>query len=129
MQEKTKDIEIDGQRYRVGLVSAMVGNWIVAQIQAGTYRTEDVFPSIQGHILEKCFRYKEVAGAAPVAQPIYGGGKVLMPDLADDLWALNRVYDAAVDFNFSPFFAKLDALNASSKAATEISSQQDSQTA
>lgn len=124
--DKTKDIEIEGRQYQIGLLPASVGNWIFTQIQAKTFKNEDTFQSVQAHCFNVCFRWKIAPDGSRIPVKVFDRAKNqwLIPDLADDLFSVNRLYNATLDFNFAPFFEKLEALD---KAAEEAAKTSDTQ--
>jgi len=109
MSEKSKDVTIGERRFRIDLVPADVGNWIVLQIGSGKIIQEDVFAKIQSHLLSRCSIYHD--DETPVR--IYQDGKWTDPKLGlqYDLITVNDLMTEAMAFNFDPFFAEMQRRN------------------
>ncbi len=108
--EKFKDITVNGRDFRVGLVSALIGDWIVSQVGLKKYGDPEVYQKVQYHLLETCSAYIEKGGAR-VPMKIFSNGRWLVPDLdlEYDLQAVHDICAAALEFNVGPFFKKLMA--------------------
>ena len=127
MRDKFKDIIVGTTEYRIGLVPADVGNWIVLQMTGGKASDFDTFKKIQTFLLERCSVYRGGDGAR-VPVKVYEAGRWLVPDLdlEYDLNALNSIITEALTFNFDPFFERLKKEEAA--AETSTSNQSHSQT-
>ena len=127
--EKTKDIEIEGERYQLCRMNPRTGSWIVAQLctrllpgiietklasvfqgsgmslPAGREQiTEQEFHNLQDHCLLACKWYDPKAG---VPIPILTqDGRFAVPALEDDLLTVMTLTAHVLIFNVAPFFAK-----------------------
>ena len=119
----TKDVEISGQRYQIGKMSARSGSWIVVQLitklmpmgienQLGieglssgrSEMSEAEFLNIQDHCLDVCRRYEMVAGQE-VAMPIMARpGVFAFKELESNLLTILALTVHALLFNVTPFF-------------------------
>jgi hypothetical protein len=110
--EKFKDVTINGVDFRVGLVSALVGDWIITQLTTKRFTDEAVYRSVQTHLLGACSVYIEKDGGR-IPLKIFDNGRWLVsaqfPDLESDADTVHQLVDAALDLNVSPFFDKLKA--------------------
>ena len=108
--EKFKDVEIDGDTYRIGRLSAFVGNWMVTQLLAKTYSQEETFKSVQAHCLDVCMVYREHekdGSRTPIKVFEKTAGRFLVSGLENDLFTVNRLVEEVIAFNLNPFFEKL----------------------
>ena len=107
--EKFRDVTINGRDYRVGLVTALVGDWISRNLRRGMTMGEDTYAKIQGYLLSTCSIYQEAqATGARVPMKLYDNGRWLNPslDLEYDLDTVNRLCEECLSFNFDDFFKK-----------------------
>ena len=108
--EKSRDVTIGGINFRIGLVSALVGDWIITQLLTKRFTEETVYASVQSHLLTACSIYIEKDGNR-IPMRMFGSGRWLMagafPDLEYDADTLHSLIDQAMDLNFTPFFEKL----------------------
>lgn len=106
---KFKDIKIDGKEFRIGLLSAPVGCWLLTHFQAKTYLQEDIFFKLHAYCMEACMLYvvnQETQSRIPT--PIYERDRGwTIPSLATNLFVSERLFKEVVDFNLEPFFVKL----------------------
>jgi hypothetical protein len=121
LREKFKDVRlapdgavllpkqhVEGEReFRIGLVTASVGNWIVLQLTGGKAAEIEVLTKIQHYLFNLISWYKDQEGAR-VPLRIYDDGRWLVPelDLEYDLDTVNTLYGEALAFNFDPFFER-----------------------
>jgi hypothetical protein len=119
--EKFKDVTINGVDFRVGLVSALVGDWIITQLTTKTFTDEAIYRSVQAHLLGACSVYIEKDGGR-IPLKIFNNGRWLVaaqfPDLESDADTVHQLFEAALDLNVSPFFDKLKARNPDLTQAT-----------
>jgi hypothetical protein len=122
--QKFKDVTINGREYRVGLVTALVGNWI---IESGFQHAKDpaIYERVQSHLFSACSVYREKDGAK-VPMKLFAEGRWLVPDLdiEYDLDTVQQLFKAAFDFNFDPFFAKLAAAREAARLAAASDTSQ-----
>jgi len=106
--EKFKDVEIGGLKFRIGLVTALVGDWIENQMLTKRFLDEAVYQSIQNRLLGLCSIF---AGDDAPPLRIFDNGRWLVaasyPDLPYDTETVHALIDAALEFNFGPFLKKL----------------------
>jgi hypothetical protein len=118
--KKTKDVEIGGRRFRIGIVPAAIGNWHAMQVVSGrALRDKDVWEQVQDLLLSYCWIYKQThAGEVPIR--FYNGERRdetgekapwLEPDLAieSDVSLFNKLTMEASDFNFDPTLERVKA--------------------
>lgn len=115
--DKFKDVTIEGREYRIELIPALTGNWIVNSLLASR-TNEAIFASIQAHCFDVCSWLKTTPDGMKVPMKLFDKpNRWRLPDMEDDFASVTALYDAVLDFNFSPFFeklaAKLQAANAS----------------
>ena len=127
MREKFKDVTVGGRDYRIGLVTASVGNWIVLQLTGGKAAEIEVFTKIQHYLFDLISVYKGDQAGTRLPIRIYDDGQWLVPDLdlEYDLDTVNTLYGEALAFNFDPFFERQKKLADAAKAL--ISNQPPSQ--
>lgn len=103
--ERFKDVTINGHQFRLGLVNAMVGNWMTIQMSAGKASDLDTYNRMQNYFFNECSVYR---GEPPVPMQLYHNGRWMVPDLEleYDLDTVNALFWACADFNFTPFFKK-----------------------
>lgn len=108
--ERYKNVTIGEREFRVGLLSAAKGSWVITQMVSGRATEFDVHQKIQDFLFSECFIVKH-ADADPIAIRIYGAGRWLVPDLEleYDLDTVTELEAAAFEFNFGPFLRKLQA--------------------
>lgn len=123
--EKFKDVTINGVDYRVGLVTALVGDWIARQLPLGMKNlTPETWTKIQYHLLETCSWYKVAPDGTRGPMKIFSNGKWLVPslDLEYDKATVNALCERALEFNFDDFFkAKFAEVEAAAKAEAQTS--------
>ena len=105
MNERTKDVEIQGRRWQVGRVPADAAVWMFMQLQADpTCKDFAIFTKIKDLLLSRIAVYVE-AGGQLLPKSIYAKGTWLCPELAleYDVLTVNELFVAAVDFNIDPF--------------------------
>lgn len=105
--EQFKDVEIEGRRYRIGSLSALVGNWIATVMMQRKATDEETFAKIQAHCLEVCQRYEERNGERTPINIFAKPDRFLVPDLAHDVVTVSALQEEVLDFNLGSFFAKL----------------------
>jgi len=107
-RDKYKDIEINGYKFRIGLVSALVGDWIVTQMMSHNFTDEAVYERAQNHLLGACSIY--LKDDAPPLK-IFDGGRWLVsanfPDLEYDTEVVHMLLNEALEFTTGPFFRRL----------------------
>lgn len=128
MQDKTKDVEIGGQRYRIGRFPARTGSWIAVQIMTKVLpswlkevddgipeaqkanrpgMTEEEFRNIQDHCLRACFR-QSMNGDGGLPTPVLMADGRLDKDLEDDVVAVMALTVHCLMFNLAPFFQQAE---------------------
>jgi hypothetical protein len=107
-KERFKDFTLNERTYRLGLVPADIGNWIITQITTGQSAKFENFSKIQAFLFERISVYKG-EGDARLPLKIYDGGRWLVPDLdlEYDTDTISSLFEAAMEFNFDPFFQRL----------------------
>jgi hypothetical protein len=110
--QKTKDIEIEGRRFQIGLVRSDIGSWAMFNITSGKAGDADVFQRLRSSMLDTCKVWVDVEGGAPVLLKIYHPGKTdtwLVPDLELDYNTelVTRLVEEVFEFNFGSFLEKL----------------------
>jgi|GEM_PF-5719479 len=104
MNEASKDVEINGHRYRIGRLTAMTGTWIIAQLD-GNMSQDGVFQKVQGYLLSVCQRYKTLPDGKEAPLPIFDPpDKWLEKDLEYDTLTVFDLCEEAIKFNLDPFF-------------------------
>lgn len=118
--ETTKDVEIDGKRYRISRFTAKVGSSIAAQLMPKIMQcidgqnldvativkmlptiSESELSGIQDHCFTVCARYEENGAVTPVVlRPGVWGIK----ELEYDVVVVMALTINALIFNLSPFF-------------------------
>ncbi len=110
--QKSKDVQINGITFRVGLLSALVGDWLITQLLTKRFTDAEVYRKSQDHLLGVCSVYVEKEEAR-VPMRIYDNGRWLVaaqyPDLEYDVDTVHQLCQEALDFNIGPFFEKLKA--------------------
>lgn len=108
--DKFKDVLINGREFRIGLVTADIGNWIIHQITAGNSGDIGVYEKIKRYLLCACSYYQPMPdGSKSPMRILNEEGRWLVPDLDldYDLDSFYHIYEEALDFNFTPFLKKL----------------------
>lgn len=109
-RETSRDVTINGLRFRIGLVSALAGDWIINQFLLRKYADEVTYKRVQTHLLGVVSLY---TGDDPNLPPlkIYDGERCLVaakfPEVATDPDLIHQLMDAALDLNFASFFARM----------------------
>ncbi|HXS93026.1 MAG TPA: hypothetical protein VN736_00385 [Candidatus Limnocylindrales bacterium] len=118
--ERFKEIQLNGQTFRVGRVPSDVGVWIMLQIEGRKTSDQEVYAKIKNHLFNLCSYCEEIDGSV-IPKRIYADGKWLVPQLELDYDAetVKEIFEASMEFNFGGFFEKLLA---KAKAALEASS-------
>lgn len=128
--EKHRDENITGgsgveRTYRIELVTAAIGNWIINQITSGKSGDLEVYDKICNYLFEKCYVYDPIHRPGPdgktqMEMRIYAAGQWLKPelDLEYDTDAVNQLFEKAVDFNCGPTLRKI--LSNVQKAKQEV---------
>ena len=106
--KKYQDVTIGDRKFRIGLVKAIKGEWIVTQMNAGRSGQMEVFAAIQSELLNVCSILVD-AGGTLVPKSIWADGRWLDESLGleYDLETVHDLFDAALKFNFDPFFESL----------------------
>ena|ERR1035438_1354780 len=116
--ERYKEQTIEGRDFRIGLVTASVGNWVIAQIYGGRAGNSEVFDKVKNYLFNEISVYIEKSGVrAPMR--IYDNGKWLMPEFEYDLELNYQLYGAAMAWNFDPFFERRKKEEAERKRLAE----------
>lgn len=107
--EKFKDVNVGGHEFRVGLVSALIGDWCVSQMMSGNVSNQEVFAKIQAYMLDVCSVYVD-AGEERIPKKVFANGRFLVPELEldFDLQLLYDLVEEAMKFNFTPFLLKME---------------------
>jgi hypothetical protein len=100
--EKFKDVTINGRDFRIGLVTALTGNWIM-QVALAEYSNPEVYARVQNHLFGVCSVYSETGGVR-LPMKIYESGRWLVPDLnlEFDTDTVEQLFNVAFDFNLGP---------------------------
>ena len=118
--KKTKDVEIGGKRFRIGIVPAAIGNWHAMQVVSGrALRDREVWEQVQDLLLSYCWTYQDTQ-TGEVAIRFYNGERRdesgekapwLVPGLAieSDISLFNKLTMEASDFNFDPTLERVKA--------------------
>jgi hypothetical protein len=119
--DRYKDVIVGGTKFRVGLVTALIGDWIVNQMLAHKHSDMDIYRKIQDYLFQECSVYQDVNGV-PIPKLIYQGGRWLVPelDLEYDLLKMRDLMSEALDFNVGPFFERLKAAAVEARRAAEL---------
>ena len=111
MREKTKDVTINGVNFRIGLVSALIGDWIINQMMAKTATDEKVYSRIQAHLLGVCSLLVGTPDGEPMPMKVFAEGRWLVlkqcPEMEYDSDLLHDLMNEVEAFNFGPFLQKL----------------------
>ena len=118
MQEKFKDVEINGMKFRIKPVSARDGSWIVNIILGQKYHEPVNYNRTQDIVLNKCEYLRPNEGQADIPQQLYLNGRWLAPDLGldTDVDTVTSLYEEAMDFSIIPTLRRLIA-NAQAEAS------------
>lgn len=117
--ERYKDVTIEGRDFRVGRVTAMVGDWITRNLTSGMNGMgESGYNRVRGYLLSECSLYKNADGQR-VPLKVFEGDRLLVPDLEYDLETVNRLCEMSMKFNFDDFFEKRMAEAEAEKATKE----------
>lgn len=119
-KDRFKDFTLKDQTYRLGLVPADIGNWVITQITTGKSADFETFQKIQAFLFERISVYKG-EGDTHLPLKIFDGGRWLVPDLdlEFDTDAVSSLFEAAMEFNFDPFFQRLQkTMSEASKVQT-----------
>ena len=118
--QKTKDVTINDREFRIGLVSARTGDWILTRMLSRTSSDFETYSKIQDLLLGTCSIYKTVQDGTRVPMKLYEDGRWLIrdEDLEYDTDTIHALCDAVLGFNFDPFFEKLKARAAAQIQAT-----------
>jgi hypothetical protein len=114
MNEVSKDVEIQGKKYRVGRVTALVGNWISIKISSCS---EQEFMKIQQYLLAVCSEYNGAEVPMPVMMT---DGRWANKDLEYDLPAVGLLFQESLDFNIRPFLNALASKDSSAQAGAQV---------
>ena len=110
MREKTKDVTINGINFRIGLVSALVGDWIINQTMAKNTTDEKVYSRIQSHLLGACSLLCGTPDGDQMPMKVFAEGRWLVlkqcPELEYDSDLLHDLLNEVEAFNFGPFLQK-----------------------
>ena len=109
--QKTKDIDINGYHFQIGLLSALKGDWILQQILAGKISDASVYAEVQNLILQRCSVLEPVDGGAPMPMKVYDGAHFprRYEDLECDTDTVHQLITTALEFTLGPFFETLKA--------------------
>lgn len=114
MSERYTDVTINDHKFRLGRVTASVGNWMVLQMSAGTTIDQDVYNKMEAYFLAETSIYR---GRDPVR--IWDAGIWLVKELEYDLDTVNAIYFKSLGFNFDDFFEKRKAEKVAAKKLAE----------
>ena len=119
-RETSRDVTIGGFRFRIGLVSALAGDWIINQFLLRKYADEETYKRVQQHLLCVVSLYTGEDASVPPLK-IYDGDRCLVaakfPEVATDPDLIHQLMDAALDLNFSSFFARMKKESEEAEAA------------
>jgi hypothetical protein len=97
MHEKTKDIEVDGQKYQLTRLPALTANWILHRLSKSD---EEEFNKIQRYLLKSCSLLTE-KGPIPI---MMADGRWAIASLEFNLKAVAEITNEAMGFNLDDFF-------------------------
>ncbi len=112
--EKYKDFSLNGKDFRLGLVSALKGDWIISQLLSRKISDEAVYERVQNHILGACSIYVERDGKRIPLKLFENGRWLVSADFSDleyDFETVHALISEGLEFNFRPFFEKLKSEN------------------
>lgn len=111
-RDKFKDLTISGINFRIGLLSALDGDWLITQMLTRRFADAEVYRKAQTYLLGACSVYVEKDGSQ-IPMKIFDGGRWLVlaqfPDLEYDADTVHQLIDAALEFNVGPFFERWKA--------------------
>jgi hypothetical protein len=109
------------RRYRLGLVTAAIGIWIVRQVLEDAVKDPEIDMKVKNYLFSEMSIYNDQG----IPMRLFGEGKWLVPklDLEYDTEAYHTLYKQAYKFNFDPFMRKIAKL-AAEKAAQEKAEQE-----
>jgi len=139
-QEKHKDIELEGAKYKIGRLNAIDGGWVLRMVLKGMgagQALEGVAPTPDQALLTEaewrrmtmlllgvCSKYNTQGLAVPV---LMQDGRFAVPELEFDAVTVTGLIMATSAFNMHPFLAGgglnriTETLQASSPSATPVS--------
>jgi hypothetical protein len=105
--ERFKDVTINGRDFRLGLVPAHIGSWVLVQVMTGKSTELDVYQKIQSFLFAECslLVHKD---EAVIPMKIFADGRFINVDLQYDTDTAMDLYKESFSFNFDPFFEKLN---------------------
>ena len=106
--ERFKDVSINGRDFRLGLVPAHIGSWVLVQVMTGKSTDLEVYQKIQGFLFAECSLLIS-KDEAVIPMKVFADGRFINPDLQYDTDTAMGLYKEAFAFNFDPFFEKLNS--------------------
>lgn len=118
-QAKHKDVEIEGQSYRIGLLTAEIGNWMGLQVLAGRLSDPDVHGTVLHHCLAVCSHLKQQHDGERIPVKIFAlPDKWIDERLKYDLLTVSDLMTECMDFNLGPFLERLKARGLAAQQTT-----------
>jgi hypothetical protein len=117
MYEMTKDIEVNGHKYRLARLPASIGSWIIRILAGNGMTVEEDFYRIQNYCLKACSLLTPAGPSVIMMQD----GRWAVKELEYDTEAVVKITNEMLAFNLSDFFDADGSKKAASPSASTSS--------